>query len=71
MFERLTGRARRVVGLAQDEARMLNHYHHIGTEHLLLGLSGDGDGVAARVLVRLGADPMRVREHVIQLIRTT
>ena len=66
MFERFTDRARRVVVLAQEEARMLNH-DYIGTEHLLLGLIHEGDGVAAQVLVRLAADLNRVRQRVIQL----
>ena len=67
MFERFTDRARRVVVLAQDEARRLDH-NYIGTEHLLLGLIRQGDGVAAQVLVKLGADLNRVRQQVIQLI---
>ena len=67
MFERFTDRARRVVVLAQDEARMLNH-DYIGTEHILLGLIREGDGVAAQVLVRMGADLNRVRQQVIQLL---
>ena len=67
MFERFTDRARRVVVLAQEEARMLNH-NYIGTEHILLGLIREGDGVAAQVLVRLGADLNRVRQQVIQLL---
>ena len=46
MFERFTDRARRVVVLAQEEARMLNH-NYIGTEHILLGLIHEGEGVAA------------------------
>jgi ATP-dependent Clp protease ATP-binding subunit ClpA len=49
MFERYTDRARRVVVLAQEEARLLDH-HYIGTEHILLGLVGEGEGIAARVL---------------------
>jgi ATP-dependent Clp protease ATP-binding subunit ClpA len=53
MFERLTDRGRRVVVLAQEEARLLNH-DHIGTEHLLLGLVREGKGVAARTLASLG-----------------
>jgi ATP-dependent Clp protease ATP-binding subunit ClpC len=60
MFERFTDRARRVVVQAQQEARTLNH-NYIGTEHILLGLIREGDGVAARVLVKLGADLNRVR----------
>src|SRR6266566_4084285 len=67
MFERFSDRARRVVVLAQEEARMLNH-NYIGTEHLLLGLIREGDGVAAQVLVKLGADLNRVRQQVIQLL---
>ncbi len=53
MFERFTDRARRVVVLAQEEARELNHYY-IGTEHLLLALLREGDGVAAQALTALG-----------------
>jgi ATP-dependent Clp protease ATP-binding subunit ClpC len=66
MFERFTDRARRVVVLAQDEARMLGH-DYIGTEHILLGLIREGDGVAAQMLVKLGADLNRVRQQVTQL----
>jgi ATP-dependent Clp protease ATP-binding subunit ClpC len=69
MFERFTDRARRVVVLAQEEARMRNH-SFVGTEHILLGLIREGDGVAAQVLVKLGADLDRVRQQVIQLIST-
>jgi ATP-dependent Clp protease ATP-binding subunit ClpA len=67
MFERFTDRARRVVVLAQEEAMMLNH-NYIGTEHILLGLIREGDGVAAQVLVKLGADLNQVRQQVIQLL---
>ena len=67
MFERFTDRARRVVVLAQEEARMLNH-SYIGTEHILLGLIREGEGVAAQVLQKLGADLNRVRQQVIQLL---
>src|SRR5919197_961622 len=67
MFERFTDRARRVVVLAQEEARMLNH-NYIGTEHILLGLIREGEGVAAQVLVKLGADLNKVRQQVIQLL---
>lgn len=52
MFERFTDRARRVVVLAQDEAKALNH-NYIGTEHLLLGLISEGEGVAAKALESL------------------
>ena len=67
MFERFTDRARRVIVLAQEEARMLNH-NYIGTEHILLGLIREGEGVAAQVLVKLGADLNRVRQQVLQLL---
>ena len=67
MFERFTDRARRVVVLAQEEARRLNH-NYIGTEHILLGLIREGEGVAAQVLVKLGADLNRVRQQVLQLL---
>ena len=53
MFERFSDRARRVVVLAQDEAKALNH-NYIGTEHLLLGLVSEGEGVAAKALTSLG-----------------
>ncbi len=63
MFERFTDRARRVVVLAQEEARLLNH-GYIGTEHILLGLVSEGDGVAARSLERLGVSLEAVRAKV-------
>jgi hypothetical protein len=63
MFERFTDRARRVVVLAQEEARMLNH-NYIGTEHILLGLIHEGDGVAARALESLGISLDAVRLQV-------
>ena len=63
MFERFTDRARRVVVLAQEEARMLSH-DHIGTEHILLGLILEGEGVAARTLTSLGFDLQAVRRAV-------
>ena len=67
MFERFTERARRVVVLAQDEARMLNH-DWIGTEHLLLGLIEEGGGVAARALESLGISLDAVRRQVEEII---
>ena len=67
MFERFTDQARRIVVQAQEEARMLNH-DYIGTEHILLGLLREGDGVAVQVLTALGADLDGVRERVIQLL---
>ena len=63
MFERFTDRARRVAVLAQEEARMLRH-DHIGTEHILLGLIREGEGVAAKALESLGISLEAVRQHV-------
>ena len=63
MFERFTDRARRVVVLAQEEARML-HHNHIGTEHILLGLIREGEGVAAKALESLGISQEAVRQQV-------
>ncbi|MEN8041937.1 MAG: ATP-dependent Clp protease ATP-binding subunit, partial [Actinomycetota bacterium] len=67
MFERFTDRARRVVVLAQEEARLLNH-NYIGTEHILLGLIHEGEGVAARALESLGIDLESVRSQVVEII---
>jgi ClpA/ClpB-like protein/UvrB/UvrC motif-containing protein len=67
MFERFTDRARRVVVLAQEEARMLNHAH-IGTEHLLLGLVHEGQGVAARALESLNISLSALRREVEEII---
>ena len=67
MFERFTERARQVVVLAQEEARTLKH-NYIGTEHILLGLLREGEGVAAQVLVKMGTDLNRVRQKVIELL---
>jgi ATP-dependent Clp protease ATP-binding subunit ClpA len=67
MFERFTDRARRVVVLAQEEARMLNH-NYIGTEHLLLGLIHEGNGVAATALESLGISLDAVRQQVEEII---
>jgi protein-arginine kinase activator protein McsA len=67
MFERFTDRARRVVVLAQEEAKRLDH-NHIGTEHILLGLIREGDGVAAKALESLGISLDVVRQQVEELI---
>jgi Clp amino terminal domain, pathogenicity island component len=68
MFERFTERARRVVVLAQEEARLLNH-NYIGTEHLLLGLLHEGEGAAAEALARVdGVSLERARSEVEQII---
>jgi ATP-dependent Clp protease ATP-binding subunit ClpA len=67
MFERFTDRARRVVVLAQEEARLLNH-NYIGTEHILLGLIHEGEGVAAKALESLGISLEAVRAQVEEII---
>jgi ATP-dependent Clp protease ATP-binding subunit ClpC len=67
MFERFTDRARRVVVLSQEEARRLNH-NYIGTEHVLLGLLEEGQGVAARVLTSLGVSLDEARNSVEEII---
>jgi ATP-dependent Clp protease ATP-binding subunit ClpC len=67
MFERFTDRARRVVVLAQEEAKMLNH-NYIGTEHILLGLIHEGEGVAAKALESLNISLESVREQVQEII---
>ncbi|HLE60065.1 MAG TPA: ATP-dependent Clp protease ATP-binding subunit, partial [Thermoanaerobaculaceae bacterium] len=67
MFERFTDRARRVVVLAQEEARLLNH-NYIGTEHILLGLIHEGEGVAAKALESMGTSLESVRSQVVEII---
>ena len=67
MFERFTDRARRVVVLAQEEARALNH-NYIGTEHILLGLIREGEGVAAKALESMGISREAVRSEVEDII---
>src|SRR6516165_2597966 len=67
MFERFTDRARRVVVLAQEEARMLDH-NYIGTEHLLLGLIHEGEGIAAKALEAMGISLDAVRQQVEAII---
>ena len=59
-FDKFTERARKVLSLAQEEAQRFNH-NYIGTEHLLLGLVREGDGVAAKVLNNLGVELNKVR----------
>ncbi|HCI78208.1 MAG TPA: NDP-hexose 4-ketoreductase, partial [Ktedonobacter sp.] len=63
----LTPRAKKVIELAVDEARRLNH-HYIGTEHLLLGLVREGEGIAAGVLESLGVNLEKVRQQTIQVL---
>src|ERR687889_2826356 len=67
MFERFTERARQVVVLAQEEARTLNH-NYIGTEHILLGLVRENEGVAARILLDFDADSEKIRNEVIRML---
>ncbi len=67
MFERFTDRARSVVVLAQEEARLLNH-NYIGTEHLLLGLIREAEGIAAKALTALGIELDTVRERVEEIV---
>ena len=67
MFERFTDRARRVVVQAQEEARTLNH-HYIGSEHILLGLIREGEGVGAKALESLGISLDTARQQVQQII---
>jgi ATP-dependent Clp protease ATP-binding subunit ClpC len=67
LFERFTDRARRVTVLAQEEARMLNH-NYIGTEHVLLGLIHEGDGVACKALESLGLSLTGIRDQVNEII---
>ncbi|HEV3026184.1 MAG TPA: Clp protease N-terminal domain-containing protein, partial [Planctomycetota bacterium] len=63
MFERFTERARRIIILAQEEAKRLNH-SAVGTEHILLGVVLEGDGVASKVLASLNISPERVRAEI-------
>src|SRR5699024_11028740 len=65
-----TPRAKRVLELSWDEARQLGH-NYIGTEHLLLGLIREGEGVAARVLENLGVDLNKVRSNIIKMLGET
>ena len=67
MFERFTDRARRVVVLAQEEARLLNH-SYIGTEHILLGLFGDLEGLAARIMRDADVAYDDVKRRIIELL---
>jgi ATP-dependent Clp protease ATP-binding subunit ClpC len=67
VFERFTEAARQVVVLAQEEARALRH-HHIGTEHILLGLLREEGGTAARVLESLEITVERAREEVVRIV---
>ncbi len=67
MFEKFTDKARRVVVLAQEEAKLLKH-NYIGTEHILLGLIHEGEGVAAKALEALGINLEQVREQVQEII---
>ncbi|MFU0520200.1 Clp protease N-terminal domain-containing protein, partial [Gardnerella swidsinskii] len=68
MFERFTDRARRVIVLAQEEARSLQH-NYIGTEHILLGLIREGEGVGTQVLIKMEVDLGDLRSTTVDLIR--
>ncbi len=68
MFERFTNRARHTVVLAQEEARLLNH-NYIGTEHILLGLLGEPDGVAGRALAGMGVTLPAARDEVTVIVK--
>ncbi len=67
MFGRFTERAQKVILLAQEEAQKLRH-NYVGTEHLLLGLIGEGEGIAAKVLMNMGISLEGIREKIIQII---
>src|SRR5205085_84231 len=69
-FDKFTERARKVLTLAQEEAQRFNH-NYIGTEHLLLGLVREGEGIAAGVLESLGVSLEKVRTQVIQVLNTS
>ncbi|MGC7880144.1 Clp protease N-terminal domain-containing protein, partial [Desulforudis sp. 1190] len=69
MFGRFTKRAQKVILLAQEEARRFN-YPYVGTEHLLLGLIREGEGVGARILLELGLDADKVRAAIEQTVET-
>jgi len=67
MFDKFTDRAQRAVALAQEEARRLNH-NYVGTEHMLLGLLSEGEGIAAVALSNLGVDFNKVRERIVKIV---
>ena len=69
MSNRFTERAQRVILIAQEEAKRLNH-DYVGTEHILLGLIALGEGVAAQVLANLGVDLRRVRSEIEKIVGT-
>lgn len=68
MFERFTNHARKALALANEEAHRF-HHEYLGTEHLLLGLVAEGDGMAAHVLKSVGADLARIRPEIDKLLR--
>ena len=69
MFNKFTERARKVILLAKEEAKRFNH-DYIGTEHILLGLIREGEGVAAAVLQKLGLSPEKIRLEVEKLVQS-
>src|SRR2546423_4280024 len=68
MYERFTDRARKVMQLANEEAKRFTH-EYIGTEHILLGLIKEGAGVAANVLKNLNIEPRQVREEIEKIVQ--
>ena len=68
MFNRFTERARKVILLAKEEAKRFNH-DYIGTEHILLGLIREGEGVAAAVLASVGMNPDKIRMEIEKLVQ--
>ena len=67
MFKRYTEKVRKVIMMAQEEAVSLNH-NYIGTEHILVGLIKENDGIASRVLRELGVDPERVIDEIEKIV---
>ena len=68
MFDRFTDRARKVMGLARQEAQRFNH-EYIGTEHILLGLVKEGSGVAANVLKNMNVDLKKIRVEIEKIVK--
>jgi ATP-dependent Clp protease ATP-binding subunit ClpC len=69
MFDRFTDRAKKVMSLARQEAQKFNH-EYIGTEHVLLGLVQEGNGVAANVLEKMGVDLDNIRQEVEKIVKS-
>ena len=69
MFDRFTDRAKKVMNFARQEAQRFNH-EYLGTEHILLGLIKEGDGVAAHVLKNMGIDMTKIRMEIEKIVKT-